>query len=274
MNRSRIPAVIVAVPIVLANVVAMIGQYAFLREHLRTWGVPGAILFAAALESIAIYLAGMAHAALMNGDSASRLRIGSYAFGAMIGGMNFSHYARNGHVTFAAIGLGLLSASSPWLWAIYSRRQSRDALMERGLIEGHAVRLGANRWLLHPLRSFRVFSRATWLGENDPANAIALIEPLLEVSEIKPPALRDVSTKADAVRFAVSALAALDHGDKESVTVPQVASWLQDHADDFPVPDWQISPSYVADVLRRDAEARARIARAQPRALPAGSGDE
>jgi hypothetical protein len=67
-----------------------------------------------------------------------------------------------------------MSLSSPWLWSVHSRRASRDALKARGLIEPHAVRLGATRWTWHPLRSSRVMFRATWEGESDPAKAIAL----------------------------------------------------------------------------------------------------
>jgi hypothetical protein len=71
------------------------------------------------------------------------------------------------------VTFGLMSVSSPWLWSVHSRRVSRDALKERGLIEPHAVRLGATRWLWHPSRSFRVMRWAAWTGEADPARAIA-----------------------------------------------------------------------------------------------------
>ena len=57
--------------------------------------------------------------------------------------MNYSHYAGPGwRPTFPALAVGLMSASSPWLWAVHSRRVSRDALMAAGLVEPHALRLG------------------------------------------------------------------------------------------------------------------------------------
>lgn len=163
-----------AVPIVLVNSVAFAGQLAFLRHHLP-WILAGQILVAVTLESVAVYLAWQAHLALAADDSALRLRLAAYSFAAVIGTMNFSHYAApHWRPTFAAVTFGLMSLSSPWLWSVHSRRASRDALKAAGLIEPHAVRLGANRWLWHPVRSWRVMFRATWAGETDPARAIAL----------------------------------------------------------------------------------------------------
>jgi hypothetical protein len=162
-----------AVPIVLVNVVAFAGQLAFLRTHLP-WPAPGQVLVAVTLESVAVYLAWQAHLALAADDSALRLRLAAYAFAAVIGVMNYSHYMAAGwRPTFAAVTFGLMSVSSPWLWSVHSRRVSRDALKERGLIEAHAVRLGATRWLWHPALSFRVMRWAAWTGEADPAAAIA-----------------------------------------------------------------------------------------------------
>lgn len=164
-----------AVPIVLVNSVAFCGQLAFLRGHLH-WTPAGQILVGVTLESVAVYLAWQAHLALAADDSAMRLRLASYGFAAVIGTMNYSHYMSHGwRPTFAAVTFGLMSVSSPWLWSVHSRRSSRDALKARGLIEPHAVRLGATRWAWHPWRSTRVMFRATWAGENDPARAIALV---------------------------------------------------------------------------------------------------
>ena len=71
---------------------------------------------------------------------------------------------------------------------VHSRRESRDALKARGLIEPHAVRLGVTRWLWHPWRSPQVMWHATWAGENDPVKAIALTES----------AVRDAGTETTA----------------------------------------------------------------------------
>jgi len=162
-----------AVPIVLVNAVAFAGQLAFLRARLP-WPAAGQVLVAVTLESVAVYLAWQAHLALAADDSALRLRLAAYAFALVIGVMNYSHYMAAGwRPTFAAVTFGLMSVSSPWLWSVHSRRVSRDALKARGLIEAHAVRLGATRWLWHPARSFRVMRWAAWTGVADPAEAIA-----------------------------------------------------------------------------------------------------
>jgi hypothetical protein len=129
------------------------------------------------LESIAVYLSYHAHIAQLANDSATRLRLAAGLFGAVMGAMNYSHYmAANWRPTFAAIAFGLCSASSPWLWGIHSRRESRDSLMADGLIEPHAVRLGATRWTWHPIRSAQVMWYATWEGINDVRGALELTD--------------------------------------------------------------------------------------------------
>jgi hypothetical protein len=165
-------AAFAAVPVVLVNAVAFAGQLAFLRTHLA-WHLPGQIMMAVALEAVAVYLAFHAHIAQLANDSALRLRLASYAFALVIGAMNYSHYAAHWRPTFPAVAIGLMSASSPWLWAVHSRRMSRDALLAQGLIEHHAVRLGSTRWAWHPVRSARVMWHATWEGVTNPAEALA-----------------------------------------------------------------------------------------------------
>lgn len=164
-----------AVPIVLVNAVAFTGQLSFLSSHLP-WILPGQILVAVTLESVAVYLAWQAHLALAADDSALRLRLAAYGFAAVIGIMNYSHYMTAGwRPTFAAVTFGLMSLSSPWLWSVHSRRASRDMLKAAEQLEPHAVRLGMTRWVWHPVRSWRVMFRATWLGVTKPADAIALL---------------------------------------------------------------------------------------------------
>jgi len=173
---SRALAVTAAVPVVLVNATAFIGQLAYLRQHVP-WPVGGQVLVALALESIAVYLAFHAHAAQMKNDSSMRLRLASYAFGLVIGAMNYSHFAAvHWRPTVMAVGMLMMSALSPWLWGIHSRRVSRDRLMELGLVEEHAVRLGPARWMWHPLLSLRATSHAAWVGESSPARAIAWVD--------------------------------------------------------------------------------------------------
>jgi len=173
-GRSR--AWLAAVPVVGVNAVSFAAQLAFLRVHLP-WPLAGQILIAVTLESVAVYLAFHAHVAQLANDAALRLRLAAYGFALVIGTMNYSHYMAPGwRPTFAALAFGLCSAASPWLWSVHSRRESRDALMTRGLIEPHAVRLGATRWLWHPWRSTQVMWHATWEGVNDVRHALALAD--------------------------------------------------------------------------------------------------
>lgn len=175
-NRVTLPMVITAVPVILVNTVAIFGQLEFLRSRMP-WNLAADILFAVALESVAVFLAYSAHKALLANDSAMRLRIAAYVFAGIVGTANGSHYLSHGHVTFAALGMAMMSASSPWLWSVYSRRTSRDSLMRLGLIEQHAIRLGMNRFLFHPVRSFRVYRHAVWCGEQNVKQAITAVYP-------------------------------------------------------------------------------------------------
>lgn len=181
-HRPRGRAWLAAVPIVIVNYVAFRAQLRFWQAHLDP---SDALLVSVALESIAVYLAWQAHVAQLADDSALRLRLAAYGMALIIGALNYSHYMRPGwRPTVAAVTFGMLSAISPWLWSIHSRRESRDALKARNLIEPHAVRLGGTRWFWHLWRSARVMFRATWAGETNPARAIALIEsdPVLTAS--------------------------------------------------------------------------------------------
>jgi hypothetical protein len=175
VTRAIAKTTAAAVPIVLVNSTAFIGQFAWTLQHVP-WIIPGQVLFSVAVESVAVYLAWHAHLAQLANDSASRLKLAAYLFALVIGAMNYSHYARDWHPNALAVGLGLMSALSPWLWGIHTRRASRDKLMERGLVEEHAVRLGATRWLWHMYRSAKVMFRATWVGETDPQRAIGAFE--------------------------------------------------------------------------------------------------
>ena len=186
-----------AVPVVLVNAVAFWAQLGFWQAHLPV--LAQAVMVALALESIAVYLAWLAHLAQLAGDSALRLRLSAYGMALLIGALNYSHFDGPGwRPTVPAVTFGMMSAISPWLWSAYSRRQSRDILKAAGDIEPHAVRLGTTRWLWHPRRSCQVMFRATWKGVTKPAEAIALLaddapavtaEPAAAVTAVTAPAV-------------------------------------------------------------------------------------
>jgi hypothetical protein len=165
------------VPLLLVNTVAAYGQVMWAHEHLtpgsRFWWV--AVGFAAAVESIGIYLAAEAHRALLAGDASLRLRLGSYAVGLLAGILNYAHFAPGlSRPNAPAIVFGVLSTLSPVLWAIRSRSMSRDRLRALQLIDGRAVKFTAIQWVLFPRLSATAFRAAVWAGETNPTKARAL----------------------------------------------------------------------------------------------------
>jgi hypothetical protein len=217
MKNRRL--IITAVPLVICNLIAFTGQLAFIRDHM-SWPLIGDIGLAAGLESIALFLTFMAADALMAEDSAFRLRIGSYFVAGIVAALNYSHYAVNGKPTFAAVATGMMSFMSPILWGIYSRRNSRDALKAKGLIESRTVKFGGARWFWWPLRTFPVFRHAVWTGETDPATAVTQYESERAAMVPSEPRmnLRDSISQADAVRVALR--------DSDLTAAPEIASWL------------------------------------------------
>lgn len=262
-TSTRGRAAMAVIPLVLVNGISVVAQYEFWRGHLPGWPPLAAALLGVALESIAIYVGYHAHLALMADRSSFRLRMASYAIGAIIGVLNGSHYLAHGHVTAASIGIGLLSASSPWLWGLHSRRESQDALMAKGVLEGHALRIGATRFMFHPVRSLRVMSAAAWTGTTDIHEALAMVEPhanaALAAIDFEPERLSDQRALADAIRFAMAEIARARNVDIAALSAREIADWLTTRADQLAEP-WNITTSYVSDVLRRTLAARERAA--------------
>jgi hypothetical protein len=172
------------VPLVLVNTTAVYGQAAWAWDHLvpaglRT-GAPAAavalcLLFAATVESVGIYLAYEAHAALMEDQAAGMLRSGSYLVALVVGSLNYAHFATQPgyRPNPLAVTFGLLSSLSPWLWAIRSRSLHRSALLAKGLVDPRSVRFTTAQRLLYPLRSYGAYRLAVWNGVNNPAAARA-----------------------------------------------------------------------------------------------------
>lgn len=266
MNRRNI---ITTIPLLIVNTIAVTGQFIFWRAHLPTFPPIAALGFACALESIAVFVAYHAHLAELSQDSSFRLRFGSYAAGLVIGLLNGSHFTSAGRITAASVGMFILSASSPVLWAIHTRRQSRDDLKSKGLIEDRAVKLGAMRWILWPRQAFPVFRLAIWRGENNPGRAIADWEESREAVERTEPAalpaasavtLATARTKADAIRAAIAELG-------ESLASAAVAEWLSDRG-------WSVTPGHVRAVRAQDSRngsARVITLPTGPHELPAAN---
>lgn len=170
---------VAALPIMLVNCVAVSGQLGFAHDHLSSWGDAGQLLFALAIESEALCLSYFGYLAEKANDSALRLKLASYGLGLAVGVINYSHYAPDWKPTAVAVVVGGMSSLSPWLWSVYSRRVSRSILASNGLIESHALRLGATRWMYHPIQSFKVARHASWIGESRITKAISAYDSMV-----------------------------------------------------------------------------------------------
>jgi hypothetical protein len=170
----------VVIPLLLVNLLAAVGQVLWAQENL-VGDLPPRIatalpvLFAGAVESIALFLAYQAHQARLAGDSAGYLSVAAYGWAAVAAWLQWSHWSPTGLT--AAVVYAAMSALSPWLWGIWSRSIHRAQLRTAGLIEERSVRFGRARWLLYPVRTFRVFREAVWAGESDPIGAIDRHDP-------------------------------------------------------------------------------------------------
>ena len=163
-------------PLVLVNTLAVFGQLGWGRANLDG-GLLVAVLFAATMESIALFLAYYANRALARRDSANGLYAAAFAVAGVVAWINYSHYAGPDHTpTATAVAFALCSLSSPWLWRIHSRAENRDLLKAAGEIDSRAVKLSLARKVWHPVKSFGVIRMAAWTGESNPAAAVAAWE--------------------------------------------------------------------------------------------------
>jgi hypothetical protein len=163
---------LLAVPLLLVNSAASWGQAGWAHEHIApSWVLAG--FFAVTIESIGVYLAGMAHAARMADQSAGALQLGAYLVGLFVGFLNYWHWAGPAFApTAQAVVFGVLSSISPWLWAIYSRYRNRDRLAELGQVDVRGVKLSTSRKLWHPVKSVSVIRFASWEGIIEPNEAV------------------------------------------------------------------------------------------------------
>lgn len=147
-------------PLLAVNGLALVGQVGYGLDHLSpgaAWPVrlAVAVLFAGALESIALYVGWHSHVALLVGASASaaRLRVASYVVAGVVAGINYSHFADGTSPTAPALAYGLVSLLSPWLWGLHSRRELHLALERAGVVDHTGARFSAERWRAFPWRT-------------------------------------------------------------------------------------------------------------------------
>lgn len=165
-------AFIAAVPIVLVNTLAVIGQCQWASTHLH-WGHPGQALFAGALETTSLAVMYLAHTALIEGDSAWRQKVFAYAIAGGSASVNWQEHSNAWHPTPPAFVFAGASLLSPILWAAYSRFAARTVMREAGLIDRRAAKFSFARWLMFPRRTFKALRYSVWHSVQSPAKAIA-----------------------------------------------------------------------------------------------------
>ena len=165
--------IIAALPIIATNAVAVLFQWRFAQSALGGNPVVSA-LFSATLESIAISIAYHTHLARLANLRSSTLRIASVFVALGIATLNASH-EYHANIALAATAFGC-SFISPFLWEMYSRQVSSVALARAGHLDYAPIRLGLDRWLYHPIRSFTVKRDSSWSGERNLHRAIAVYD--------------------------------------------------------------------------------------------------
>lgn len=218
-NHRR--AVFAILPIFGCNGTAFTGQLFFFHDHAKSWPFVGVILFAATMESIALYLASEAAEREKKNIASFNVRMASYAFGLFVGIINYSHYAgADFRPTVFAVIFGAMSALSPWLWAMYGRGQAYEMQLENGLIEARGVKFAKIRWIMWPYETFHAMRLAAWTGERNPEKAIADYEKFAANKRAEAEAaerkriedeesaltLENASSQADAIRIAIAEL--------------------------------------------------------------------
>lgn len=194
---TRLGQAIAMFPITVTTTMAMIGQFGWGLVHLDQIGssredlvrIVVVILFSAGLESLSLFQGYHADRALQRRDSAAGLYAGAFGTSAIVGALNYSHYASTTErtsllgladipaPTATAVVFALFSFISPALWRIHSRAKNRDVLKAAGEIDTRAPRLSMAKKLWHPIRTIRTMYWATWEpGVETPADAIALYE--------------------------------------------------------------------------------------------------
>lgn len=243
-SRAWARTIPLLLPLVLVNTAAVYGQAGWSYDHLiHNWIV--AVLFAAAVESIGVYLAFEAHAALMAGDASARLRTGSYLIGLLAGVLNYAHFAGPGYApTPLAVTFAALSSISPWLWAIRSRSMNRARLRELGQVDPRAVRFSLLRWLLFPVRTVRAFRVAVWHGIVTPAEAVAR-------SGVKAPGLPATAPSAPATPDVLAPVVEADGYDPAPFMLAALAEPLPAIEAGTPAPVTESVPAPAKPARRR-----------------------
>ncbi|XTZ17026.1 hypothetical protein ACQSSU_06515 [Micromonospora echinospora] len=168
-------------PLLLINAGAAYAQAAYAYADIApadwqwTAKLTFAIAFAAALESIAVYVQWHAHDALLLKayGTAAKLRRASWVIAGIVGVINYAHFADGWKPTAAAVAFALLSLLSPWLWGLHTRRAQHVQLLaeDANLIDEGGVEFSTQRRRAFPIRSWQAQRWSIDHFERDPRKA-------------------------------------------------------------------------------------------------------
>lgn len=180
--KTRRRQTLTLTPLLAVNSAAVYGQISYFFDEVAPalWLLPArlvlAVMLAAAVESIALYVGWHAHDALLlkHYATASRLRRASYGIAVAVGWINYSHFV--GEVTrptAAGLVFGGLSLLSPWLWGLHTRREQQVQLAKEGLMDSQGAVFSPARWRNFPLRTWSARRFSIDYGITDPVKAWA-----------------------------------------------------------------------------------------------------
>ncbi|SBT63908.1 hypothetical protein GA0070622_0876 [Micromonospora sediminicola] len=168
-------------PLLLVNLAAVGGQtaYAFTRTP-ESWPVPAriavALVYAATVESISLYVNWHAHDALLQGatGTAAEMRRRAYAIAAVVAVMNYSHFdGEHWAPTPFAVGSGMASLLSPWLWGLHTRRAQHVQLLRKDLLDETGAVFDRKRRRAFPIRTWKAERWSIEHNVRDPRQAWA-----------------------------------------------------------------------------------------------------
>ncbi|TDC42105.1 hypothetical protein [Micromonospora sp. KC213] len=168
-------------PLLLVNLAAVGGQtaYAFTRTP-AAWHpaarIAVALVYAATVESISLYVNWHAHDALLQSatGTAAEMRRRAYLIAGIVGAMNYSHFdGPNWTPTPFAVGSGMASLLSPWLWGLHTRRAQHVQLLRKDLLDETGAVFDRKRRRAFPIRTWKAERWSIEHNVRDPREAWA-----------------------------------------------------------------------------------------------------
>lgn len=209
------PGRFLVVPIAAVTCAAMFGQVGFFHDEATDpdwhtaarWGL--ALWIAATIESVSLYIGWHAHDALIRGHAAAaaRRRRAAYGIAAVVAGINYWHFSDNGHPTPLAVTFALLSALSPWLWGMHSRRARQIQLVAEGGADNTGAQLDPSKWKHYPLQAWGARRYSVLHNITDPERAWAAYQADREASRARREAVRAQRRQASVRRAVASRIA-------------------------------------------------------------------